>query len=195
MGFWLVLSPGSRWLSPRPPARRFHHTILLWPWHFLAIAVALAQLRLRWVAVAMAGLLAISNLAVTNQYYADLIRNGPAIRWTDATGPLEQFLWRSHAKRIFAADWGFFETLNLLSEGELPTYEVNTRESEKLDRAVADPRNLFVSHTPGFAYQPEIRAQIEARAHNNGFQEELVSLVFDGNGRPTFEVFRFRRGR
>jgi hypothetical protein len=171
-----------------------HHTILLWPWHLLAISATLAQLRLRWAATAAVGLLCISNLVVTNEYYAELIRNGPAIRWTDAIGPLEEYLMHSNAKRVFTTDWGFFETLNLLSEGELPTYALTAREAEKFDRMVADPRNLFVSHTPGYEYQPEIRAQIEDRARHNGLQEELVSLIFDRNGRPTFEVFRFRRG-
>jgi hypothetical protein len=169
------------------------HTILLWPWHLLAIAAALAQLPLRWAAAATA-LLGMANLAVANQYYAELVRNGPAIRFTDAINPLMEYLSASGAKQIFIADWGFFEPLNLLSEGKLPNYFAYVSDPGKLDHMVTEPRHLFVAHTPAFTFQPELRSQFDGRARAHRLHENPVKLIFDRNGRPTFEVFRFQGG-
>ena len=68
-----------------------HHVILLWPFQLLPIAAVLARIPAAPAALVTA-LLCGSNLAVTNQYYADLIRNGPGVRWTDAMDPLQRYL-------------------------------------------------------------------------------------------------------
>ena len=138
-------------------------------------------------------LLCLSNLAVTDQYYAELIRNGPAIRFTDAIEPLNQYLRDSHAERIFMADWGFIHTLSLLTEGDLPVYNVDARDSGALSSIVAGSTHLFVSHTPEYAFVPETRTRLDDQAHKDGLEEEPVATISDHNGRPTFEVFRFRR--
>jgi hypothetical protein len=52
---------------------------------------------------------------------------------------------------------------------------------------------VFVSHTPEFTFRPEIRAAIETIARENGFEEERLAVISDRNGRPTFDVFRFRK--
>ncbi len=52
------------------------HVILLWPFHLLMIAAAVDRLP-RIAAIAATVVLCGSNLAVTNQYYAELVRNGP----------------------------------------------------------------------------------------------------------------------
>lgn len=161
------------------------HTMLLWPFHFLAIAATLARAPARWAAATVA-VLCLSDAAVTNQYYADLIRNGPAIRWTDAIDPLNRYLTDSKAPLVFAADWGFVETLNLISEGALPVSSVDLP-------MIANPSYVFVSHTPAFTYHPEIRASLEDAARQNGYAEERLATIADRNGRPTFEVFRFRK--
>jgi hypothetical protein len=168
------------------------HTILLWPFHFLAIAAAVSRAPARW-ASAICAVLCLSNIAVTSQYYADLIRNGPAIRWTDAIDPLSKYLSDSRVPLIFGVDWGFVETLNLISEGELPVSSVDMPDAATIRRMIAIPGGLFVSHTPEFAYHPEIRAAVEDTALQDGYEEERLATIPDRNGKPTFEVFRFRK--
>lgn len=170
------------------------HTILLWPFHLMVLGVALAQLPPRW-AVAATAVLCAANLGVTNRYYADLVRNGPAIRWSDAVGPLEQYLANSGAERIFVADWGIIETLSLLSEGRLPVYSADVRDAPMLDRIVAAPGHTFVSHTAEFTFDPGIRSRLEERARAQGFEERHTTTIYDLNGRPTFEVFAFKAVR
>jgi hypothetical protein len=168
------------------------HTILLWPFPLFIVAVALAQLPRR-VAIALAAVLCLANIAVTNQYYAELMRNGPGIRFTDAINPLKDYLRASNAPRIFSADWGFIETLCLLTEGELPVFNADVRDPDMAHRIVSGPGHLFVSHTPGFTFMPAIRARLDDWARKDGYEEEPVTTIADRNGRPTFEVFRFRK--
>ncbi|MCU1337271.1 MAG: hypothetical protein JWO19_2852 [Bryobacterales bacterium] len=168
------------------------HVILLWPFHLIPVAAVLAQLPVTRAAIVTA-LLCASNLAVTNQYYADLIRNGPAIRWTDAMDPLQRYLTDLRAPRIVAADWGFIETMNLLSEGELPMYYADTGSDQALETLLRDPSNVFVAHTAGFAFHPQERAALEDLARREHYEQEPLTTIQDRNGRPTFDVFRFRK--
>ena len=168
------------------------HVILLWPFHLIPIAAVLARLPALRTAL-VTTLLCASNLAVTNQYYADLIRNGPAMRWTDAMDPLQRYLADSRARRIVAADWGFMETMNLLSEGELPIYYADTSSDQAIAAMLGDPSNIYVAHAAGFAFHPRERATIEAVARREQYQQEPLTTILDRNGRPAFDVFRFRK--
>lgn len=169
------------------------HVILLWPFHLIPVAAVLAQIPLRGAGALVTALLCGSNLAVTNHYYADLLRNGPAIRWTDAMDPLHRYLADLHARQIVAADWGFMETMNLLSEGELPMIYADTGSEQAMETLLRDPSNVFVAHSPGFAFHPGERAALEDLARREQYQQELITTIQDRSGRPTFDVFRFRK--
>jgi hypothetical protein len=169
-----------------------HHVILLWPFQLVPIAAALSRIPAAPAALVTA-LLCGSNVAVTNQYYADLITNGPTVRWTDAMDPLQRYLTELHARQIVAADWGFMETMNLLSEGQLPMAGADTSSDQAVNALLRDPLNVFVAHAPGLAYQPEQRAALEDAARRENYQEEPLTTIHDRNGRPTFDVFRFRK--
>ena len=169
------------------------HVILLWPLQFIAIAAAIAQIPIRWAASAITILLCVSNLAVTNQYYADLVHNGPAIRWTDAMDQLDRTLADLHAPSIFVADWGIMETINLLSEGETPVIFADVSSPAAIETMLASPGVAFVTHTKGNLFFPQQRASIEEYAAREGYTEETIAQIHDRNGRPAFDVFRFRK--
>jgi hypothetical protein len=179
--------------------RAAQHVILLWPFHLIPVAAVLARIPAARAAIVTA-LLSASNLAVTNQYYADLIVNGPAVRWTDAMDPLQRYLTDLHARRIVAADWGFIETMNLLSEGELPMYYAPYADTgsdqaagQSISALLRDPSNVFVAHSPGLAFHPQERMALEDQARREQYEEEPLTTIQDRNGRPTFDVFRFRK--
>jgi hypothetical protein len=179
--------------------RAAQHVILLWPFHLIPVAAVLARIPAARAAIVTA-LLSASNLAVTNQYYADLIVNGPAVRWTDAMDPLQRYLTDLHARRIVAADWGFIETMNLLSEGELPMYYAPYADTgsdqaagQSISALLRDPSNVFVAHSPGLAFHPQERMALEDQARREHYEEEPLTTIQDRNGRPTFDVFRFRK--
>ncbi len=85
------------------------------------------------------------------------------------------------------------ETINLLSEGETPVVAPNMNDAAWVRRMLANPKYVFVAHTPEYAIQPDTRAALEAAARSGGYQEVPLQIISDRNGRPTFEVFAFRK--
>jgi len=170
-----------------------HHVILLFPFQFLAIAAALAAISWTSLAAALTILLCASNLSVTNEYYWELVRNGPDVRWTDAIYPLERRLETLRSPNIYIVDWGIFETVNMLGDGSLPVHVPDWRDTESLRKILADPRAAFIAHTPRYAFFPGQRAILEDTAASSGYEEVPIETIDDRNGRPTFDVFRFRK--
>jgi 4-amino-4-deoxy-L-arabinose transferase-like glycosyltransferase len=170
-----------------------HHVILLWPFHFLSIAAALAAIPWRCIAVAATVVLCAVNLTVTNEYYWEMVRNGPDIRWTDAFYPLEKRLETLRSPDIYIVDWGIFESINLVSDNTAPVHAVDFSNQEYLRKIVSDPRAAFVGHITKYAYFPQQRATIEDIAGSAGYEEVPIDIIYDRNGRATFDVFRFRK--
>lgn len=179
-----------------------HHVILLWPVHFLAIAVAFAEVSRRYGRMLLplaVALLAGVNLLVTSQYYQDLVRNGPAIRWTTATLTLEHMLKQSGANRIMVVDWGIRESLVFLSEGSLPLYFANEyvsippgHETILRDRMI-EPGTVFVSHVAQFEQTPGVNLAVDNFAAGAGYRKEPLAVVRDQHGRPVFDIYQYRR--
>ncbi|MEO8098967.1 MAG: glycosyltransferase family 39 protein [Acidobacteriota bacterium] len=174
------------------------HVILLWPFHLLAIAAAVDRIPLRAAVVGITALLCASSLAVTNQYYVELIRNGPTMRWTDAMDPLHRYLTdlcsTDHSVRhIYVADWGIIETMNLLSQGALPASPADLSGDEGIRVMLRDQASVFVAHAAGQAIHPNERGALEAVAQREQYMQENITTILDRNGRPAFDVFRFRK--
>jgi 4-amino-4-deoxy-L-arabinose transferase-like glycosyltransferase len=169
-----------------------HHAILLWPFHFLAIAAALAAIPWAWISAAVTILLCASNVLVTNEYYWELVHNGPDIRWTDALYSLESDLERLRSPEVYIVDWGILESLKLLSDGAMPVRGVELGDPENLRKIIADSRSVFVAHSAAFAYFPGDRSALEDFATGAGYEEISTEVVYDRYGRATFDVFRFR---
>ena len=85
------------------------------------------------------------------------------------------------------------ETMNLLSEGELPMVYADTGSDQAVNALLRDPLNVFVAHSLGLAFHPQERAALEDAARREHYQEEPLTTIHDRNGRPTFDVFRFRK--
>jgi hypothetical protein len=180
-----------------------HHVILLWPFQYLVIAAVMVEAA-RYLGkyaphgiVMVTGLLALSNLAVANHYFVATVQNGPAVRWTDAFPKLNAWLYEAHAKRIETADWGILETLNLVSEGELPVEDASAAlrsgDAGQIARKLAEPGALWVTHGNGYEIWPGVNATLDRLASGFGYSKELLQTIHDRNGRPIFDIFRFRR--
>jgi hypothetical protein len=168
------------------------HVLLIWPLHLFAIAVAIDRIPWRAAIVGVTLLLCASSIAVTTRYYADLVVNGPTLRWTDAMDPLQRALEDLHAKRIYVADWGLIETMNLVSEGSLPM-RTGSADPVAMRSMLDDKDGIFVAHPPEIAFHPEERATLEEFAQREHYTKEPVATIRDRNGRPAFDVFRFRK--
>jgi hypothetical protein len=145
-------------------------------------------------------LLAGSNLAVLNNYYAVMVRNGGAVNWSDAIFALSGSLKNAPRQEFYCVDWGIMASLHLLNRGQLPLLvgseqlshpELSQQDRDQLSAMVSDPDHIFLTHAPGFEFFKGYTARLVSFANSAGFRRETVSVIPDTYGRPTFEVFRF----
>jgi len=171
-----------------------HHVVLLWPFPQFVLAVALAEIVRRWSRIGVAfcaatlAFLCIISLLVTNQYLAQFIRYGPAITWSDAIYPLSNSL-RGEPGEVFAVDWDIYDPLVLLLQGQLKLHPG----TEQLDRVLALPRAIYITHTPDTQFFPKANQQLETVAAARGYRKELLRVIADSHGRPVFQVYQFVR--
>jgi hypothetical protein len=184
-----------------------HHAVLLWPFPQFVIALALADVsqrwtrRSRWGTVALGGVitfLCVTNLLLTNQYLACLIRYGPAVTWTDAIYPLSNSL-ANETREVIVMDWDIYDPLLLLHRGSVHMragfFEVMNDAPGQSERAIdsmlASERAVFVTHTAEKQFFPLPNRRLETSAAARGYRKELLRTVADVHGRRVFEVYQF----
>jgi 4-amino-4-deoxy-L-arabinose transferase-like glycosyltransferase len=182
-----------------------HHTILLWPLPetIIAVSLAAASRRLGRAALpATAGILAVTMAAGAlqiNEYYRMAWRNGGAQNWTDAVYPLAEYMKGVSASAVYCADWGIFDSLRLLDRGKLPLdgiYDAipadqGTPDMPRVMGAVAGPDHVFVAHTKEFEFFEGRNEKLIKAAEGAGYRREMLAVIPDSFGRPTYEVYRF----
>jgi 4-amino-4-deoxy-L-arabinose transferase-like glycosyltransferase len=182
-----------------------HHTILLWPLPAMAIALSLAAASRRLgragipaLAVILT-LLAGSGALVTNEYFAETVRNGGAPFWTDAIFGLSGYVKRLPAKTLYCEDWGILDNLRLLGRGKLPLRSgmdplanaaMTPPDREDVLRMISDPGGVFLAHTREFAVFPANEKLLDFAA-GAGYRREVLATISDSYGRPAYEVYRF----
>jgi Dolichyl-phosphate-mannose-protein mannosyltransferase len=182
-----------------------HHAILLWPFPQMLVAIAGAQLSYRFprygptVAAAALALITASNAILLNQYYADLTTEGTTVIWTDAVHRLAGYLETAQPSKSFiTVDWGYSATLCLLSDGELPRYDLSylllqPSDSQKAWVAglIANPANIFIDHAEDGTQFLQAREHLRRIAEGAGYRRQVVAHIPDRNQRTRFEIFRY----
>ena len=178
-----------------------HHPVLIWPFPQLFVAATLGFLRWRPLAIAASIVLVGMNLLVVNQYFFQLEQNGAAGNFTDALTSLSDTLRGTASEPIYTTDWGIFDTLVLLNQGHLKLRTANepfmADAPAELDQQMAkelfsDSTGLFLGHVKEREEYQGIRERIERAAQASGFRKDVIHIIADSNGRPVFEIFRFR---
>jgi hypothetical protein len=176
-----------------------HHDILLWPFPLLFAAVTVAAIPWRWVAILAGTGLVIMNLLVINQYVVQFEQNGAAGNFTDALIPLARVL-PEDGRTVWVLDWGIGNSIQLAHRGRLKTGygadPLQTDSPSSGQRAqilymLNDPGAIFVSHVPVREVIAGIPEHLEQFAAASGYRKDLLNTVWDSNGRPVFEVFRY----
>ena len=183
-----------------------HHTILLWPFPQIVVAVAFASASRRLgrvgslTAVAVAGILFISGALVANEYFYVSYSYGAAPIWSDAIMPLSDYMKGTGPGTVYCIDWGMLDPLRYLNRGALKLAvgtdpiskkELTDADREAVLRMVADPGATFVAHTKDFENFPGTNAHLLKVAADAGYRQQMLTVVPDSYGRPTFEVYRF----
>jgi hypothetical protein len=181
-----------------------HHAVLLWPFPQFVVAVALAEGSRRWKrggAVSFGVVIAflcVTNLVLTNQYLASLIRYGPTVTWSDAIYPLSNSLAKE-TREVIVMDWDIYDPLLLLRRGganiRAGYFEIMNDASGEAEKTIGSMFTsvpaVFVTHTPESQFFPVINQKLENTAAALGYRKELLRAVADGHGRRVFEVYQF----
>ncbi len=186
-----------------------HHAILLWPlFHLQASLVAAALLEhgsriLRAGVVAVFAACTFSNAAVLNTYLAHMISCGPAQVWTDAARTLVQFLEAQPGRAAFAADWGILHEIIFYGRNRIPMIgdadglvlraDTDPQAARRLEEALADPKQLFITWREGLDIFPDTRNRLIAFAAARGYRRTSVALIADRHGAPMYEIHEFTR--
>ncbi|MEO8592767.1 MAG: glycosyltransferase family 39 protein [Candidatus Solibacter sp.] len=187
-----------------------HHAILLWPLPQMVVAISFAAASRRLGAAgipALACLLAIlmiSGLLVSNEYRVLMVRNGGSQNWTNAIFGLSGYLQSGQpsepASNIFCVDWGIMDSMRLLSRGKLPLRvgtdpiskpQLDDADREFLERTISGQGHLFINHTKDFEFFAGVNDKLVKYAAGAGYRREILKVVYDGNSRPVYEVYRF----
>ncbi|HEY4362276.1 MAG TPA: hypothetical protein VGN17_14975 [Bryobacteraceae bacterium] len=194
---------GVAWLMmalTKDAGQALHHEILLWPFPVLFAAVTLAEIPWRWVGGGIGAVLVVSNLLVVNQYVFQFERNGATGNFTDALFPLAEALPES--RPVDAMDFGILVTMELAHEGRLQarfagdpmrTDSPNPAEQAQMRAMLAEPGALFVDHVPELEQFRGVGANLDRFAAAERYRKVPVRTVADSHGRPTFEIFEYRR--
>lgn len=181
-----------------------HHTILLWPLPQMVIGVsfAAASRRLGRAGIPVLAVVLVvvigSNVAVINQYFTQMVRNGGDQNWTDAIYPLSDYMKSIAAPSVVCVDWGILDSLRLLNRGKLPLRALDLAGPEPspdtrrdLTDLIAQSGNVFLAHTPRFEFVAGADARFQRIAEAAGYRRQMLTVISDSYGRPSLEVYRF----
>ncbi len=193
-----------------------HHTILLWPLPQAIAAMSLAAIYERVatgpaakaarVCIAAAIIVvAATALLVTNEYRAQMVRNGGATAWTRAIFPLTQALQARNPPKIFCMDWGMLNSSLLLSGGRLrlfvgtdPVLADRTPSADDMRKIqwMADQEGaVFVTHPPRYEFFQGANERLLDAAAGLGYRRTDPVRIGDGFGREIFEIYRLQRAQ
>ncbi len=98
-------------------------------------------------------------------------------------------------------DWGMNATLELTHRGRLriqPAHGALTDDSPspeqqaQLREMLADKDAIWLGHANGHEDFPAVNTHLQRFAAMAGYDREPIQTIADSNGRPIFEIFRFR---
>ena len=185
--------------STKDAGASVHHTVLLWPFPQLFVAVAIAALPWRWAIAAICTVLVGLNLLVVNQYIYQFERNGADGVYSDAMYTLSEALKDDPRRMTYVLDWGIQFPLDFLHNGRLkmrsghdPFMADTQTEWAKgaTERMLADRGALFLAHAGKREVFEGVRARFEKAVAEAGCQEDNLRTIPDSNGRAVFEIFQ-----
>lgn len=179
-----------------------HHSVLLWPFPQLFVAIALFSVPWRAVSIGAVSILAATNLLVVNEYIADFERYGSCPNFSDAVFAMSRAFDGRGDQPVIATDWGIVSQLAFLHQGKLslisgdpPFFNdpPSPQEQKSIDWMLSMENAWFVTRAPGEENTPVVRINMDKAAARAGLHRVILSTIPDSNGRPSYEVFRFEK--
>jgi hypothetical protein len=183
-----------------------HHALLIWPFPHLLIATTAAALIKRFGKAGAAGvtaailLVVYSNVLLINEVYAHLVTTGTTALWSDATKPMVEYASGIDNARFIAVDWGYAQTMCLLSNGKLPIRELSLellrfspQDAQEVHKALADSGNVFVGRFPVDEQFVGVGTRLDTVATAEGYSRRVLAVIHDRNERPRYQLIRYEK--
>lgn len=199
--FCLIFS-GVAWFlmaSTKDAGASLHHTVLLWPFPQMFVAIAISRMPWRWLAGAVCLLLVALNLLTLAQYISQFERNGAEGPFTDAIYPLSAAVAEIPGQTVYLLDWGIELPLAVLHDGRLrmrsghdPLMSDTPSDWDRdtAGRMFRDPGALFLRHVEKRENFTGVAKRFDERSAAAGCQKTNFKTIPDSNGRPVFEMFQ-----
>lgn len=171
-----------------------HHIVLLWPFLHWFLAAAFTAPRVSyatyaWVVIA---LLAADNARLFAAYRSNFIQLGSPRSWTEAVFPLSGRINEMVLTRIHLYDWGISDNIVLLAGRELPVWY---HDRPFQPATIFEPRagEIWIGNVDEREQVNGVNKELREAARQAGFEREVIEVFRDKQGRPAYEMFRFRR--
>jgi hypothetical protein len=185
-----------------------HHTVLVWPLMYFAIAVSLAAIAdssffpiaTRFAKPAIILILAIFTLRGMETIgisYANFVGYSRDSRWTDADEALSIYLLNKGVTNVIVTDWGIDSVLSTRSNERLSVLnEFFELASGRFDKsrflACKAPQCAIVGHVKDECILVATCAAIDTLYRTNGVTKVDPQVIRDSSGAPVFSVFHFQ---
>ena len=196
----------------------WHHFMMLWPFHYMALGVFLLQpehnesvpaerlvtsrpVVSRNLPVALLICVIASNLIVDGTYLRSFSKEGGRGFFSDAIYQLAEHALESTDQRFLLMDWGFSTQLLLLSRGSIKKEELfwelvtAGNEEQKLSdlrKRAIQPNNLFLFRSSPYTVFEKPRELFERMLGRYKLRSETVKVFFHRRGDPAFVLVRVR---
>lgn len=171
-----------------------HHIVLLWPFlpWFLAAAFAAPRVSYATYAWVVIALLAADNVRLFATYRSNFIQLGSPRSWSEAIFPVTDRVREMVLTRIHLYDWGISDNLVLLSGRELPIW-YHDRPFQPATIFEPHAGEVWIGNVAEREQVSGINKELREAARQAGFEREVIEVFRDKQGRPAYEMFRFRR--
>jgi hypothetical protein len=177
-----------------------HHTVLFWINWYCCAALGAAVLALqagnssRIAVLATAAVLGILGTRGEIAAYANLIRFGPWLPWTNADRALAGYLEEHRVKRVIATDWGIAFPVEVESDNRIVVLErsfaLNDGQFGSREfAACAWPRCAIVSRPLPIAMFQKAATVLVSSMRIQHMTETAPAIIYDTHGFPSYSVF------
>jgi 4-amino-4-deoxy-L-arabinose transferase-like glycosyltransferase len=206
--FFALIAMAVAWIQMATNANTggsVHHTILLWPFPQMVVAISFAAASRRLGRVGIPTLavvttvMFVSGVLVANEYFYVSYSFGGAPAWSDAIVPLSDFMKGASAGTVYCVDWGMLDPLRFLNRGKLKLAvgsdpiskpQLTPEDRAAVLRIISDPGAVFIAHTKDFENFPGTNERLVKFAAAEGYGREMMAVISDRYGRAAFEVYR-----
>jgi 4-amino-4-deoxy-L-arabinose transferase-like glycosyltransferase len=178
-----------------------HHSVLLWPLLYFALALSLAAIAnltiplARPLIILVVVIFCIRGILVINRGYANMMSFSPIVQWSNADTLLGQRLENAGIRRAIVTDWGIGAVVAVRTRDEVSIDDqswqlMDSHYDENAFSNCRAPECVVISHAPGRAVMEKAAAGLDQGIKSLHLRRSGLSTISDTHGTPTFQLFR-----